>query len=177
MEFEQKGFKWVIEEFLGQNYKLTKVIACVDFFFNLDEISKIPRFKDFSVKTYLQSGKLIFFEDFICERERERGKCQREKQIPYWAGSLRQGSIPGPQDHNLSLKQPLNWLSPPKKDVFAQQSIGDGHTQLGAVESERLNHQPCLLLAVCIKHFPQLTPSGPIFLTPAIAVVTSIVRL
>ena len=50
MAAEQKGFIWVIEEFLGQNYKLTRVIAyAVNFF--LDEVSKIPKLKDFSINT------------------------------------------------------------------------------------------------------------------------------
>lgn len=63
MEAEQKGFIWVIEEFLGQNYKLTRVIAyAVNFF--LDEVSKIPKLKDFSINTsqllILQSEKSYF---------------------------------------------------------------------------------------------------------------------
>ena len=36
---------------------------------------------------------------------------QREKQTPYWAGSLMKDSIPGPWEHDLSWRQMLDWLS------------------------------------------------------------------
>ena len=42
---------------------------------------------------------------------RGKGQRGREKQIPYWAGSLMWGSIPGPWDNDLSWRQMLNWLS------------------------------------------------------------------
>ena len=38
---------------------------------------------------------------------------EREKQTPQWAESPKQGSIPGPQDHDLSLKQMIKQLSKP----------------------------------------------------------------
>ena len=50
----------------------------------------------------------------IYERERKRpraGVGQREKLTPCWAGTLMWGSIPGPQDHDLSWRQTLNSLS------------------------------------------------------------------
>ena len=45
------------------------------------------------------------------ERERastSRGQREREKQAPGEAGSLIQGLIPGPWDHDLSPRQMLN---------------------------------------------------------------------
>ena len=41
------------------------------------------------------------------------GQREREKQTPHWAGSLMQGLITGPWDHDLSQRQTLNWLSHP----------------------------------------------------------------
>ena len=61
-------------------------------------------------------------KDFIYLLEREsardsmsgvEGQREREKQIPHWAGSLMQDSIPGPQDHDLRQRQMLKWLSHP----------------------------------------------------------------
>ena len=50
-------------------------------------------------------------------RERKKmseGQEQREeKQTPRWSGSLTQGLIPGPWDHDLNWRQMLNWLSHP----------------------------------------------------------------
>ena len=46
------------------------------------------------------------------ERESMSGE-EREKQAVCWAGSLTQGSIPGPWDHDLSQRQMLNQLSHP----------------------------------------------------------------
>ena len=43
---------------------------------------------------------------FMKDRERQRHR-QREKQAPSW-GILMWGSIPGPRDHDLSQRQPLN---------------------------------------------------------------------
>ena len=54
---------------------------------------------------------LLYFKDFIYFFKREsksdieRAQRKREKQIPCWAGSLRQGSIPGPWDHDSSWRQ------------------------------------------------------------------------
>jgi len=59
----------------------------------------------------------FFFKDFICQRERastSRGiRRQREKQAPRLARSLRQDSIPGAWDHDLSQRQSPNGLSHP----------------------------------------------------------------
>jgi len=50
-----------------------------------------------------------FFKDFIYlldrepkQGEQQREKQQREKQAPRRAGSPMRGSIPGPEDHDLS---------------------------------------------------------------------------
>ena len=42
------------------------------------------------------------------EREHKQGEWERKKQAHSRAGSLMQGSIPGPQDHALSRRQTLN---------------------------------------------------------------------
>ena len=42
------------------------------------------------------------------EKQRER-----EKQTPWWVGSQMWGLIPGPQNHDLSRRQTLRWLSHP----------------------------------------------------------------
>ena len=61
----------------------------------------------------------LFFKDFIYFSGRERewmnewGEGQRENQTPCWDGSPTCGSIPGPQDYDLSWRQPLDWLSDP----------------------------------------------------------------
>ena len=57
----------------------------------------------------------FFFKDFtyLREGEHELSEGQREKQTPNWAGSLRQVSIPGLWDHDLSGRQTLNWRSHP----------------------------------------------------------------
>ena len=62
-----------------------------------------------------QINKSLFFLIFyLRERERNRaseqgeGQREREKQTLRRAGSLMQGSIPGPQDHDLSQRQTFN---------------------------------------------------------------------
>lgn len=66
---------------------------------------------------------------YLLLRERERasssesmheqvGEGQREKQTPCLAGSWICGSSPGPQDHDLSGRQTLNWLSHPGAPAF-----------------------------------------------------------
>ena len=55
--------------------------------------------------------KILFI--YLREREHECGEGQREKQTPCGAGSLMQGSIPGPWDRDLSLRQMFNRLSHP----------------------------------------------------------------
>ena len=51
----------------------------------------------------------VFFKDFIWERQHESKEGQREREMytPCWAGSLMWGSIPEPQDHDLSWSR--NW--------------------------------------------------------------------
>ena len=62
---------------------------------------------------------IYLFILFIHEREREvhmswgEGQRERDKQTPHWAGSLKQDSVPGPGDHDLSQRQTLNQLSHP----------------------------------------------------------------
>ena len=67
---------------------------------------------------YMNTRNYLFtFNDFISERKRAQeyrhkwGGEQREKQTPCWAGGPMQGLIPGPQDHDVSRKQMLSWLS------------------------------------------------------------------
>ena len=63
----------------------------------------------------------FFFFSFFCYlnerkivRESTRlGQRERDKQVPYWAGSPTQGWIPGGWYHDLSQRQTLNWLSHP----------------------------------------------------------------
>ena len=61
---------------------------------------------------------ILFGKDFICLFEREfawRSKHdwqkEREKQIHRWAGRPIWGSIPGPWNHDLSWRKPLDGLS------------------------------------------------------------------
>ena len=65
---------------------------------------------------------LLFFKDlFIWQRERACASTSRgssrgrggSRLTPCWAGGLVWGLIPGPWDHDLSRRQPLNWLSHP----------------------------------------------------------------
>ena len=69
------------------------------------------------IKKQWSGLKLKFLKRFyLSEREREQQSNsgeEREKQIPCWVGSLMRGSIPGPQDHDLSQKQRVNQLSHP----------------------------------------------------------------
>ena len=58
----------------------------------------------------LHSFLFLFVYLFTNEQGRE-GQREREKQTPRWAGSLTQGWIPGPWDHDLSWKQILNRLN------------------------------------------------------------------
>ena len=62
----------------------------------------------------------IFLRFHLLEREHKQGEWQRqrEKQAPCWAGNPMWGLIPGPWDHNLSLRQMLNWLSHPGAPIF-----------------------------------------------------------
>ena len=69
----------------------------------------------------------FFKKDFIYlieseqERKQKQGQREREKQAPHWAESLMWGLIPGPWDHDLSLRQLLNQLShlgPPLVQIF-----------------------------------------------------------
>ena len=57
------------------------------------------------------------FNVFIWERKNKRtsgkGQKEREKQTSPWAGTPTWGSIPGPQDHDLSWRQMFNQLSHP----------------------------------------------------------------
>ena len=62
----------------------------------------------------------FFFKDciYLFERDRERdskrespSRGEKEKKAPPWVESLTWGWIPGPQDHDLSWRQTLNWLS------------------------------------------------------------------
>ena len=48
------------------------------------------------------------------EREHKGGQKKREKQTLRWVGSPTWGWIPGPWDHDLSRRQMLNRLSPPR---------------------------------------------------------------
>ena len=60
--------------------------------------------------------KLFFKILFEIESKQERagaGEQREEKQAPHWAGSRMWGSIPGPQDHDLSRRQMLNQLHHP----------------------------------------------------------------
>ena len=67
--------------------------------------------------------KILFI--YLRERERtwagggaeEEGERENPKQIPLWVPSLTQGSIPGPWDHDLSLRQTFNQLSHPGTPV------------------------------------------------------------
>ena len=54
--------------------------------------------------------KILFIDLTERERAHKQGERQREreKQTPFQTGSLTRGSIPGPQDHDLSPKQMLN---------------------------------------------------------------------
>lgn len=57
---------------------------------------------------------------YLTQREKahRQGKREKEKQAPHWARSLMQGSIPGPQDHDLSQRQMFNQLSHPGTPIF-----------------------------------------------------------
>ena len=63
----------------------------------------------------------FFNISFIYLRETEHKRVDRqrknEKQTPYWAGSLMWGLIPGPWDHDLSLRQMLNQLNHPSAPI------------------------------------------------------------
>ena len=66
----------------------------------------------------LKKNYLFIFKDFIClfdrkrdsqrEREHKQGEWERKKQAPSGAWSQMWGSIPGPWDHALSWRPPLN---------------------------------------------------------------------
>ena len=61
---------------------------------------------------------LILLQDFIWESEWEKKSIsqrerQREKQTPHWTRNLTQGSIPEPDDHDLSQRQQLSQLNHP----------------------------------------------------------------
>ena len=56
---------------------------------------------------------LILFIYLKGEHEWEEGQKEKGKQTPRWAGRPTWGSIPGPQDHDLSQRQMLNQLSYP----------------------------------------------------------------
>ena len=62
--------------------------------------------------------------EHVREREHEQGEekrekeREREKQTAGGAGSLMQGSIPGPCDPHLSQRQPLNPLSHPGAPIL-----------------------------------------------------------
>lgn len=69
--------------------------------------------------TKVERSFYIFFKILLIylfeKTEQNQGEWQREreKQTPHRAGSLTQGSIPGPWDHELSWKQTLHQLNHP----------------------------------------------------------------
>ena len=71
-----------------------------------------------SIQSYIIACWHFLKNIFIDSLEKEKESMsseeeQREKQIPRWAKSPVQGSIPGPWDHDLTWRQMLNWLSHP----------------------------------------------------------------
>ena len=89
---------------------------------------------------------LLFLKRFYLfiwhrERQRERGEwvCtgrQREKQAPCWSRSPMQGSIPGPQDHDLSRRHMFNWMGAtqvPPKLIFRHKKKPKGGHLSGSV--------------------------------------------
>ena len=67
-------------------------------------------------------GHLHFFKNFIIYlRESTSG----ESASSYWEGSPMHGSIPGPQDHDLSERPMLNWQLPSCPMVAHFKSSGD----------------------------------------------------
>ena len=93
------------------------------------EQSRKPDYVIKGNQTPFSENPVVFFLRFflIWEREHEWGEEQGEtgEQTPHWAGDLMRGSMwdlmPGPQDHDLSWRQTLNWLShpgAPALDIF-----------------------------------------------------------
>ena len=87
----------------------------------------------------------IFFLDWLIDWRVHMDRGQREKQTPHWAGNLMQGSIPGPQDHNLSQKQTPKQLSHPgtPRDLFEvleAQSNHQSHAMKTICNEEQTHH-------------------------------------
>ena len=86
-----------------------------------------PFFPDlFYFIVYTHHSVSFFLRFYLFERKRAQeqgeGKGEREKQTPHWAGSLSQGWIPGPWDHDLSPRQLLSQLGHPG-DQFSHSHV------------------------------------------------------
>ena len=90
-------------------------------FSSLEFISINTNTSIYYMHTYRTKLYLFIYLKILCfylrerESKHEKGEGQRERgeQTTHWAGSLMQGWIPGPWEHDLSRGQTLNQLSHP----------------------------------------------------------------